>query len=577
MIFPKANPRLDYVICKAVETPKHLILDGYLYDKRTLAKVSNERIDVGWNKKTTDDKRLGLITRFHNQQLPESTYGYQFGYSVDGFFDTDGVSKATAMWVDSTDPTIEWVWCGDSILKINSVTKKVQRFDATLNNTLFVFRSIAIAQDDDYLYAFTITDSSNNNGNRKIVTYSFHKKTAVLKKSFEVGTNVPDTVQIVRHDHVNRLLYVHGLMYRLGRELVLSYVDGEVKQVWYTDNIVGRSSNDYPVVHFTNLDKNNTAIIYDSQGSQTENQWLRLYKFDESKMTKVDEVNLHTDNTRVKNVLEFIKFKYKDNATVQSYTELQVRQNFIRIATTLSGEQFKFWNINNYLVMAIWPSYSYLKRDWDSQWRWIAVWKQNKPDTDPLDITLMDYYWYKELNDAAPSIILGQLDKIDENTFIQQLGATGIRFYTVSDEGKLQWKDVYIGANWHDIGYDQFKRLYFSNINDNSIQIYSKELPVELTTRYENRVRDPYIEMQTGGSPITKKILLKSINFYKDPVPAMYELTLEGNAVFVSSGEKTVRGQTDSSGEGFEEIKFQDACTTVTVAKKLIYNNELVY
>ena len=74
--------------------------------------------------------------------------------------------------------------------------------------------------------------------------------------------------------------------------------------------------------------------------------------------------------------------------------------------------------------------------------------------------------------------------------------------------------------------------------------------------------------MQTGGAPIIKKVLLRSINFYKDAVPAMYELTLEGNAVFISSGEKTVRGQTNTNGEGSEEIKFQDASTTVTIAKK---------
>lgn len=577
MIFPKANPRLDYVTCKAIETPKHLILDGYLYDKRTLAKVSNERIDVGWNKNPTDDKRTSLGTRFRNQKLPESTYGYQFGYSVDGFFDTNGVSKATAMWIDSTDPTIEWVWCGDSVLRINTVTKEVKRFVTASTELPYVFRSMAIAQDDDYLYAFVINYSSNNNGNRVVKAVSFHKVNATVKVSFTVGTSVPDTAQIVRHDKVNRLLYVHGMMFRLGRELVLSYANGEVKQVWYQDNIVGRSSTDYPIVHFTNMNQNNTAIIYDSQGSQTAEQWLRLYKFDESKLTKVDEVNLHTDNTRVKNVFEFLKFKYKDNTTVQNYNELQLRQNFIRIATTIPGEQFKFWNIGNYLVMAIWPSYSYLTRDYDSTWRWIAVWKQNKPDTDPLDITLTDYYWYKELNDAAPSIILGQLDKIDDNTFIQQLGETGIRFYTVSDEGKLRWKDVYIGKDWHDMGYDQFKRIYLSNINDNSIQIYSKELPVELTVRYENRLNDPYIEMPTGGAPVVKKVLLRSINFYKDAVPAMYELTLEGNAVFISSGEKTVRGQTNTNGEGSEEIKFQDASTTVTIAKKLIYNNELVY
>lgn len=575
MIFPKINPRLDYVTCKAVETPKHLILDGYLYDKMTLAKVSDERINVGWNKNPTDDKRISLITRFHNMLLPsDQAYGLQF-YTTDGFFDTNGISKATAMWIDSTYPTIEWVWCGDSILKIDMITKKVQRFDATLNNTLFVFRSIALVQDDDYLYAFASSDFSNLQ--REPIIYSFHKKTAVLKKSLEIGNGYGiDSIQIVRHDHINRLVYVHALGYNFTREIVLSYVNGEVTQVWQQDNIDGMASIP-SMMQFTNVNQNNTAIIYDSQGSQMLEQWLRLYKFDESKVTKVDEVNLHTDNTRVKNVLEFIKSKYKDNATVQNYTELEVRQNFIRISTTLNAERLKFWNIGNYLVMAIWPSISYLNRDYDSTWRWIAVWKQNKPDTDPLDITLTDYCWYKELNDAAPSIVLGQLDKVDDNTFIQQLGDTGIRFYTVSDEGKLQWKDAYIGQDWHDMGYDQFKRIYFSNINDNSIQIYNKKLPVELIVQYEDRVNDPYIEMPTGGAPIIKKILLKSINLYRDPVPAMYELTLEGNAVFVSSGEKIVQGQTDSNGEGFEEIKFQGAGTTVTIAKKLIYNNELAY
>ena len=131
MIYNRSDRRLEYPTCKAIETPNHLIINGYLYDKKTLTRVSTEQIDVGWNNYPADKYRLGVRHRYYNSIRTDYTYGrdYQGGNTFYDLVDENGYINGTAMWIDQDDPSIEWVWCGDSVLKIDIHKKTVKRIN----------------------------------------------------------------------------------------------------------------------------------------------------------------------------------------------------------------------------------------------------------------------------------------------------------------------------------------------------------------------------------------------------------------------------------------------------------------
>ena len=311
--------------------------------------------------------------------------------------------------------------------------------------------------------------------------------------------------------------------------------------------------------------------------SSTDTPYFKAFKFDDNNIVKVDDVAIHDDTTRLKNISTVIKSKYPNNATVQGYSEAELRKNFIKLNASVGYEGFRTVRMgpnDEFIFTGVKASRAQYNRTFDGPgWRWMAVWKQNNPDTDPLDMTMTDWYRYKELNEA-PGVILTSLDKICHNTIIQFLGESGVRLYHVDAQGKLHWDDIYRN-DYCDIGFDEFGRLYVSNINNSDVDIYTEKLPIHLILEYENWYNDAFFEMSRNGGPVTKKLMITSKNIYKRPVPATYELALSGNAVFASTGSKIVRGVTNNLGKGSEEIKFLAPGTVVNISKRIVYNNEL--
>ena len=579
MIYNRSDRRLEYPTCKAIETPNHLIINGYLYDKKTLTRVSTEQIDVGWNNYSADKYRLGIRYRYFNSIRNDYSYGcdYQSGNTFYDLVDEDGYINGTAMWIDQDDPSIEWVWCGDSVLKINIHKKTVKRIKGNYQEGYNCYAWMGLGQDSRYLYAAGQINSVDRSAHPAYL-FVFDKlmNTITNPNGLYYGGSNSSKFQIIRNIEALNLVYANVSVYNSQYFVILECVNGTITEKMRLNSMISVANCGDSILPKNN--QNHTSIVFDWMNSPSNTPYFKAFKFDDNNIVKVDDVAIHDDTTRLKNISAVIKSKYSNNATVQGYSEAELRKNFIKLNASVTYEGFRTVRMgpnDEFIFTGVKASRNSYDRTFDGPgWRWMAVWKQNNPDTDPLDMTMTDWYRYKELNDAAPGVILTSLDKICHNTIIQFLGDKGIRLYHVNAQGKLYWDDIYRN-DYCDIGFDEFGRLYMSNINNSDVDIYTEKSPTELILDYENWYTDAFFEMSRNGGPVTKKLMITSKNIYKRPVPATYELALSGNAVFVSTGSKIVRGVTNNLGKGSEEIKFLAPGTVVNISKRIVYNNEL--
>ena len=579
MIYNKSERRLEYPTCKAIETPNHLIINGYLYDKKTLTRVSTEQIDVGWNNYPPDKYRLGVRHRYFNGIRPGEAYGVDY-YSSNVFYDLNdenGHIKGTAMWIDQDDSSIEWVWCGDSILKIDIHKKTVKRIKGTYRTDHNYYAWMELGQDSRYLYAIGQVNSDYHGAHPGFLcVFDKLMNTITNPNNLYYGGSYLSKFQIIRKIEALNLVYAQVSVYTSQYFVILECANGTITEKKRLNSMISVANSGDSIL--SKNDRNYTSIAFDWMNTPTGTPYFKAFKFDDNNIVKVDDVAIHDDTTRLKNISTVIKSKYPNNATVQGYSEAELRKNFIKLNASILYEGFRTVRMgpnDEFIFTGVKASRTQYDRTFDGPgWRWMAVWKQNNPDTDPLDMTMTDWYRYKELNDEAPRVILTSLDKICHNTIIQFLGENGVRLYHVDAQGKLHWDDIYRN-NYCDIGFDEFGRLYVSNINNSDVDIYTEKLPIHLILEYENWYTDAFFEMSRNGGPVTKKLMITSKNIYKRPVPATYELALSGNAVFASTGSKIVRGVTNNLGKGSEEIKFLAPGTVVNISKRIVYNNEL--
>ena len=579
MIYNRSERRLEYPTCKAIETPNHLIINGYLYDKKTLTRVSTEQIDVGWNNYVQNKYRLGVRHRYFNIIRPDATYGTDY-YKSNVFYDLvdeNGYIKSTAMWIDQDDTSIEWVWSGDSILKIDIHKKTVKRINGVFSTGYDIYASMELGQDSRYLYAIAQVNSGGYSAHLAHV-FVFDKvmNTITNPNGLYYGGSYSSKFQIIRKIESLNLVYAQVSVYANQYFIILECANGTIIEKKRLASMISVANAGDSILSKNN--QNYTSIAFDWMNTPTDTPYFKVFKFDDNNIVKVDDVAIHDDITRLKNISTVIKSKYPNNATVQGYSEAELRKNFIKLNASVTYEGFRTVRMgpnDEFIFTGVKSSRNPYDRTFDGPgWRWMAVWKQNNPDTDPLDMTMTDWYRYKELNDAAPGVILTSLDKICHNTIIQYLGENGVRLYHVDAQGKLHWDDIYRN-DYCDIGFDEFGRLYMSNINNSDVDIYTEKSPTELILDYENWYTDAFFEMSRNGGPVTKKLMITSKNIYKRQVPATYELALSGNAVFASTGSKIVRGVTNNLGKGSEEIKFLAPGTVVNISKRIVYNNEL--
>lgn len=579
MIYNISDRRLEYPTCKAIETPNHLIINGYLYDKKTLTRVSTEQIDVGWNNYSADKYRLGVRHRYFNSIRNNYSYGcdHQSGNTFYDLVDEDGYINGTAMWIDQDDPSIEWVWCGDSVLKININKKTVKRIKGNYQEGYNCYAWMGLGQDSRYLYAAGQINSVDRSTHPAYL-FVFNKlmNTITNPNGLYYGGSNSLKFQVIRKIEALNLVYANVSVYNSQYFVILECANGTITEKKRLASMISVANAGDSILPKNN--QNHTSIVFDWMNSPSNTPYFKAFKFDDNNIVKVDDVAIHDDTTRLKNISTVIKSKYPNNATIQGYSEAELRKNFIKLNASVTYEGFRTVRMgpnDEFIFTGVKASRSSYDRTFDGPgWRWMAVWKQNNPDTDPLDMTMTDWYRYKELNDAAPGVILTSLDKICHNTIIQYLGENGVRLYHVDAQGKLHWDDIYRN-DYCDIGFDEFGRLYMSNINNSDVDIYTEKSPTELILDYENWYTDAFFEMSRNGGPVTKKLMITSKNIYKRPVPATYELALSGNAVFVSTGSKIVRGVTNNLGKGSEEIKFLAPGTVVNISKRIVYNNEL--
>ena len=142
----------------------------------------------------------------------------------------------------------------------------------------------------------------------------------------------------------------------------------------------------------------------------------------------------------------------------------------------------------------------------------------------------------------------------------------------LQSDGSLTPK-YYYNSRISTFGFDKFGRLYTHNKDNSVVEMFTDTLPYDLEIKYEN-TSDAYVPY--NNAPVTKNILVTSKNIWGKPVMASFELGCTGNSEFTTSSSKLIRGNTNEQGTATVPLKIKGP-TTVTVGKKLLYNNELQY
>ena len=196
------------------------------------------------------------------------------------------------------------------------------------------------------------------------------------------------------------------------------------------------------------------------------------------------------------------------------------------------------------------------------------VYKRNNPETDPLDLTLVDYKTKNEL--YYSSYGLGAILKLNPKT-LYSWGEFGIMILDLQSDGVLKPKYFY-NSKLASFGFDQLGRLYTANKDNNVVEVFTDKLPYDLEIKYEN-TSDAYIPFDKN--PVTKNIVVTSKNIWGKPVMASFELGCTGNSEFTQSASNTYRGSTNDTGTATVSLKIKGP--TTATSHKLISSRYLEF
>lgn len=392
------NTRLNYAVTPIIETKNFIVINQHIYDKKTLALLSNVNLEAGWRGYTRYNKLLAMsrvagvdITNFHQDT---SFLGHLYG----GIF-KNNISGTVSSVIDSSDQNIEWTISGESLIKFNIRDKTFER--TTISSVYFPSICI-IHQDEDYLYGLGVnhphgTYASGNStflNSRNVVRFSINKTT----KAYLAGTNVDSGVNGPFRLHVlgteGNIVYIYMCVQGTTKVYAITCANGS--QSWpAVTGIPANWSNTSSKPYLMPSSPDKYGWMY----SLNTANGLCAFKFVggaiDSLQTEVLNTSAKIDHTAMADILDMEEL---DAATRNKYFQPQYAYegksqhysstyNFFYHDCMLMGKD------EEYLV--------HIQQNWhglannygaNKYMRHMAVYKRNDPENDPLDLTLTDYY-----------------------------------------------------------------------------------------------------------------------------------------------------------------------------------------
>ena len=564
MIYSDSN-RLEYPTCKVVETETFIVINGITYDKKTLQKINTKTLEVGFNN----------ITKLNKAILPniscEAEYAVQASYK--GILSTiheDEIPVGKCSVVDNKNSNLEWTFAGESLIEFdlehNTFKTRVLDFFNTSSNKQALYNCFVLHQDDSYIYLFA--QYTNESTGPTALNYKgliFNKSTYEIKESspdISLSGSYAGNAFILKKDQGTVIVFtnflgtmnIHKLACAAGNITVTKLsASSVIKQFGsYTCSVPSKFSTEGkfylleqgPKINYCKYENDAFTIEGTEELFTSEKVDVKTFLM---KKYKISEEDWDTKKAEYFKFSETIFDSYKD---ARIYT---MGENGEFLVVVYSG--YGVWGDRNTATS--------LKDNI------IAVFQKTEPDSDPLKLSLVDYYSYDEILPTTGS--LAGIFKLNNLTLFQPL-QYGIRKYVVGKDGKLEYMDYY-NPNIKYFGFDSYNRLYVVNKVNRDLEIFTDQLPYKINIDFENS-GDAFISY--SDSPVTKNIKVKTVNCFNKPVIGSFELSCNGKAEFTNTSSSFYRGATNKSGEATVGIKIK-APTESTVGMKLIYNNELAY
>lgn len=558
MIYGSSN-RLDYPTCKVIETDVYIIINGVTYDKKTLAKLNITPLEVGFYNIPDHSKNLGLSICHSIEPLYSTTYMYWYGTASE-----DEVPTHITTVADSQNNYIEWTIHGDGVIKYDTTKKtyNVYRLTESVFSELPIYDSFYLYQDNDWIYIGCHAGKKESTINI-LKTVVFNKTSGEAKFVDDIlSGSYTSQVEILKRDTNSVYLFISDLGTHYIKKVTCASGAISLKDIAKT-NIPdpGSYCTSFPSKLIGN------EFFY-RLGSDNKLGYYKLAAGDI--IEKVKEESL-LDEVKIKSK-DYIKSKF---SITDDQWDTEKTNYLTMLATQVTG--YRGWRCytmgdnDEFLVVT---NTSLVETNTtnstnNGKTEMVMVYKRNKPDADPLDLTLVDYKSKNEL--YYSSYGLGAVLKLNPKT-LYSWGKFGIMVLDLQDDGVLKPKYFY-NSKLSTFGFDKLGRLYTANKDNNIVEMFTDKLPYELEIRYENTA-DAYIPFDKN--PVTKNIVITSKNIWGKPVMASFELGCTGNTEFTGSASNTYRGNTNGGGTATVGLKIKGP-TTATVGKKLLYNNELQF
>lgn len=556
MIIGNKN-RLNYRLNHLVETGSHLIIDGYPYDKKSMAKISNEPVETGMLKDTGYEiKALGANVSF------ACSDAFKADNSVLARITDRGYSTGVCSVQDSDNMNLEYTFFGDSIIIYNSETKTFETIliGSSINNQQTVY----LTQDSKYVYYL----ASNYSYIYDVQIMSFDKTKKTVKSLSSVyQTSDMIKVTVLNRDTTNVQLALSGYL-----KTNFCYLEFNTNE--NTVTITGM-----------NPDTPSTAVStgYGTQMPSRVDKYGWVY-YNISYSTS-SEIGCHriTNQTAVPDSKQSALLSNEDKIKMNNFITTRYNITDDSDGAKVSAKRNELMNYDSYSLVRshfflgdndeflIQTHFSDLKAYTPSgAQQYIAVYKRNNPETDPLDLTLVDYLNATEIGiDSTQKI--KNIQRITETRFILPFDQ-GLYYIDFNKSTGLITKTRFNYPNIVSVGFDEFNRMYLTNSVNTDLEVISEKVVYNLDLNYENTSdKQFYIE----DNPITKKIRVKTTNINGQPVQGTFKLTILGSGAEFSSQSTEFRGQTSKeTGESLVSFTVKKQ-TKLNIIGEILYNNEL--
>lgn len=550
------NNRLNYRLNHLVETGSHLIIDGYPYDKKSMAKLSNVPVETGMLATGYETKALGAKLSF------ACSDAFKDDNSVLARITDQGYSTGVCHIQDSENTNLEYTFFGDSIIIYNSETKTFETIlgGSSINHQQTVY----LTQDSKYVYYLASNYTYVYNVN--IMCFDKTKKT-VKSLADTYQTSDMTKVTVLNRNTANVQLALSG-----NSKTNFCYLEFNANEntVTITGMNPGTSSNPVTTSYGTQMPSraDKYGWIYYAT-SYTTSSTISCYQVREQvPVTDSQKSSLLTDEATFK-MNAFITKRYNITDDADSAKVTAKRNELINYdSNTLVRSHFFLGDNDEFLIQT---HFSDLKAYTPSgAQQYIAVYKRNNPETDPLDLTLVDYLNATEIGINSTQKIKN-IQRIAETRFILPFDQ-GFYYIDFDKSTGAITKTRFNYPNIVSVAFDEFNRMYLTNSVNTDLDVISEKVVYNLELSYENS-SDKQFTIQ--DKPITKNIKVKTTNINGKPVPGAFKLIMLGSGAEFSTQSNEFRGQTSKeTGESLVSFTVKKQ-TKLNIIGEILYNNEL--